>query len=134
MCQPRVVTLRDGHIYTSVHPKVREYFSSAEYEVNLDGYTEWTKEGRHRVTIELSEGQSVEPADVYIELKDGCVCTDRAGRVPEGVEMHTKCRTPYVGDKCELEIFIEKNLIEIFVNDGQYVITNVLYTDSHRNA
>ena len=48
--------------------------------------------------------------------------------------MHTKCSTPHVGDKCELEIFIEKNLIEIFVNDGQYVITNVLYTDARSNA
>ena len=47
--------------------------------------------------------------------------------MPEKVSLHTECTTPYVGEKCQLEIYVEKNLIEIFVNDGEYVISNVLY-------
>lgn len=134
MCLPRVVTLRNGHIYTSVHPKVREYFAGSSVVKMPEGYAECTRDGRSRVTARIHEGKEIELAGVYIELRDGRVCTYRGKRVPKGVAMHTKCRTPYVGDKCELEIFIEKNLIEIFVNDGQYVITNVLYTDARTNA
>ena len=81
--------------------------------------------------LTLREGQSVELAGVRIELNDGCVCTDRTKRIPhgitEGVNIHAKCRTPRVGEVCELEVYEERNLIEIFVNDGQYVISNVLY-------
>ena len=66
-------------------------------------------------------------AGVKIKLRDGCVCTDRTKRVPEKVSLHAECITPYVGEKCRLEIYVEKNLIEIFVNDGEYVISNVLY-------
>lgn len=29
--------------------------------------------------------------------------------------------------KADLEIFVDPNLIEIFVNDGEYVLSNVVY-------
>ena len=62
---------------------------------------------------------------------DGCVCTDRTKRIlhgiTEGANIHARCRTPRVGEVCELEVYEERNLIEIFVNDGQYVMSNVLY-------
>ena len=127
MCLPRVVSLRDGEIYTSVHPNIRKYFEDGTCEVKAGGYTEWHRDGRSRAEAELSEGQTIELAGVKIELKDGCICTDRKKRVPANAAVHTKCKTPYVGDKCGLEIYAENNLIEIFVNDGQYVVSNVLY-------
>ena len=127
MSLPRVVTLRDGEIYTSVHPNVREYFAENSCEESTEKYIRWTKDGRSRTVLTLREGQSVELAGVMIELNGGCVCTDRTKRVPQGVDVHVKCCTPGVGDVCELEVYEEKNLIEIFVNDGQYVISNVLY-------
>lgn len=126
MCLPRIVTLQNGRIFTSVHPNVREYFSECECDLK-DGYTEWRKDGRCRIEAELTEGQHIEIAGVKIKLREGCVCTDRTKRVPEQVSLHAKCTTPYVGEKCRLEIYVEKNLIEIFVNDGEYVISNVLY-------
>ena len=30
-------------------------------------------------------------------------------------------------DGCHVEVYVEPNLIEVFVNDGEYVITNVVY-------
>ena len=65
---------------------------------------------------------------VKISLTDGCVCTDRSSCVPENAVLHTHCKTPQVGTVCDLEIYAERNLIEIFINDGQYVISNVLYS------
>ena len=126
MCLPRIVTLQNGRIFTSVHPNVREYFSECACDLK-DGYTEWRKDGRCRIEAELEAGQDIEIAGVKIKLRDGCVCTDRTKRVPEKVSLHAECTTPYVGEKCRLEIYVEKNLIEIFVNDGEYVIINVLY-------
>ncbi|MDE7066677.1 MAG: GH32 C-terminal domain-containing protein, partial [Schaedlerella arabinosiphila] len=30
-------------------------------------------------------------------------------------------------EHCSLDIFVEPNLIEVFINDGEYVISNVVY-------
>ena len=35
--------------------------------------------------------------------------------------------TPALHGKYELDIFVEPNLIEIFVNGGQYVLSNIVY-------
>ena len=35
--------------------------------------------------------------------------------------------TPKLGGRCELDIFIDGNLIEVFVNGGQYVLSHVVY-------
>ncbi|WP_342980341.1 MULTISPECIES: GH32 C-terminal domain-containing protein [unclassified Ruminococcus] len=37
------------------------------------------------------------------------------------------CQIPDAGEKADLEIFVDPNLIEIFVNDGEYVLSNVVY-------
>ena len=79
----------------------------------------------------IREGQKIVISGVEIEFSEGCVRTDRSAQTPAGVALHAKCRTPVIASApkaaCELEIYVEKNLIEIFVNDGQYVISNVLY-------
>ena len=35
--------------------------------------------------------------------------------------------TPKIEGECRLDIFVDRNLIEVFINDGQYVISNVVY-------
>ena len=45
----------------------------------------------------------------------------------EDKRFRTVSATPLVGEKASLEIFVEPNLIEIFVNDGEYVLSNVVY-------
>jgi beta-fructofuranosidase len=37
------------------------------------------------------------------------------------------CSTPEGVEQCNLDIIVEPNLIEVFVNGGQYVISNVVY-------
>ena len=135
MALPRVVSVRDGHVYTSVHPNVRAYFDTNSQKItlknNINGtskeVTQWIRDGRRRIVVSLAEGEHFDVSGFDITIKDGCVCTDRSKLVPAGVELHTKCATPYVGNKCELEIYEERNLVEVFVNDGQYVVSNVLY-------
>lgn len=135
MALPRVVTVKDGHICTPVHPNVREYFdtdsqlltSHSEAGGASRAVTQWLKDGRRRIVTVLAEGEHIDVSGFDITVKDGCVCTDRSKLVPEGAGLHTVCRTPYVGDECELEIYEECSLIEVFVNDGQYVISNVIY-------
>ena len=128
MSLPRVVTVKEGHIYTAVHPNVRAYFEDACCEkINHDCYLEQKREGNSRICTTIKEGQVLNLDGYQIMLKDGCVCTDRSELLPKKHALHSVCKSPYVGEQCSLEIYLEQNLIEIFINDGQYVISNVIY-------
>ena len=35
--------------------------------------------------------------------------------------------TPKLYGNYKLDIFVEPNLVEVFINDGEYVISNVVY-------
>lgn len=41
--------------------------------------------------------------------------------------MKNVCETPSMGEHIQLEIYVDENIIEIFANDGEYVITNTVY-------
>ena len=36
-------------------------------------------------------------------------------------------QTPEIREGNRLEIYVEPNLIEIYINDGEYVLSNVVY-------
>ena len=62
-----------------------------------------------------------------IWIERGFVKTDRS-EVFAGIEGHRLVSTtPRLKGECCLDILVDKNLIEVFVNDGQYVISNVVY-------
>ena len=42
---------------------------------------------------------------------------------------HAVSRTPEISGEARLDIFVEPHLIEIFVNDGWYVLSNVVYPE-----
>ncbi|MBD5106513.1 MAG: hypothetical protein HDT41_05995 [Lachnospiraceae bacterium] len=35
--------------------------------------------------------------------------------------------TPEVKEGFQLDIYVDRNMIEVYVNDGEYVISNVVY-------
>ena len=45
---------------------------------------------------------------------------------------HAVSRTPEISGEARLDIFVEPHLIEIFVNDGQYVLSHVVYGKSKK--
>ena len=62
-----------------------------------------------------------------IRMEEGFVKTDRS-RVFEGIEGAALTgSTPERLGQCSLDIFVDSHLIEVFINDGEYVISNVVY-------
>lgn len=122
MCLPREVKIRDGKICFFVHPNVWNYFQKAESanEVLEEG-------GALYIKADIKEGESLSIGGFSIEMKKGCICADRQKVFVEEGRYRTKSSTPYVGIKAQLDIFVEPNLIEIFVNQGLYTLSNVVY-------
>lgn len=122
MCLPRVVEAGDGHIFFRVHPEVDRYFSGEQNEGDL-----LLGEGPWRLQAVLEEGEELDIGGYRIRMEQGYVKTDRS-RVFAGVDGAALISsTPESLGRCSLDIFVEPNLIEVFINDGEYVISNVVY-------
>ncbi len=122
MSLPRVVETANGHIYFRVHPEVEQYFSvEKEDRGHLDAGIPC------RIKTRLEEGRYLDIGGYRIWVENGYVKMDRS-RVFGGTEGWTAlCSTPNPLEHCCLDIFVEPNLIEVFINDGEYVISNVVY-------
>lgn len=119
---PRVVEVCKGHIYFRPHPAVKR-----AYGKRIKTVAEAGKNG-YCVKADLNEGESLDVGGYRIFRKDGRIHTDRS-RVFAGCgEDHlTEFQTPVLKDGCHLDIYVDANLIEVFVNDGEYVISNAVY-------
>lgn len=134
MCIPRVVDLEDGHIYFRVHPEVDKYFNKeilAE-EKTFAGKKDFQAlsipEGEpYRVQVTLKKGEQLNIGGYMIWAERDFIKTDRSS-VFGDIEGHRMVSsTPKVYGNYRLDIFVEPNLIEVFVNDGEYVISNIVY-------
>ena len=124
MSLPRVVEVREGHVYFRVHPEVEKYFAQ---ELPIVHSLSPALPGCPcRVKATLQEGESLNIGGYRIWAEYGSVKTDRS-MVFAGIEGHRMVSaTPSVGRYC-LDIFVDPNLIEVFVNEGEYVISNIVY-------
>lgn len=122
MSLPRVVEVQDGHIYFRVHPQVEAYFDTELAEAGM------MEHGRpFRLRTILREGEMLDIGGYRIFLEEGKVTADRSRVSGGGEDIRLVNRTPRIAGSCRLDIFVEPNLIEIFVNDGEYVLSNVVY-------
>lgn len=122
MSLPRIVRVREGKICYPVHPAVKEIFENAK-----EPAAELIPERAYQFILEMEEGDEISLGGFRIFRKDGCIHTDRSEVYPEEEGLRTKFQTPEVRGGCSLEVYVEPNLIEIFVNDGEYVLSNIVY-------
>lgn len=121
MSLPRVVEVEAGHICFRVHPEIDAFCRRELAEREEIDY-----DAPYRLKVRMQEGERLNIGGYSIRLEEGCVQTDRSRVYPQG-PYRLKAHTPPVGDECDLDIFVDKNLIEIFVNNGWYVLSSVVY-------
>ena len=119
MSIPRVVEVKDEHIYFRPHPNVRNIFSTITDKPSHD------KEYMLR-TI-LKNGEEINIGGYVIKRENDRIITDRTAVFPQDSNYRYTAETPVIRDGYSLEIYVDSNLIEVFVNDGEYVISSVVY-------
>lgn len=125
MCLPRVVEVEDGHIFFRVHPEVERYFADCSSE--MAGENQGSRCMPYRMKVSLEEGQELDIGGYRIWIEDDRMKADRS-EVFDGIEGYRLTgSTPKLGGRYELDIFVDHNLIETFVNGGQYVLSHVVY-------
>lgn len=121
-CSPRMVERKDGHIYFRMHPNIRSAYSRIirdTAEASEDGYM---------AAFDLEDGETINIGGFLITRKGNRIITDRAKVYPANVEgAHLISETPEIRDGFRLEVLVDSNLIEVYINDGEYVISNAVY-------
>jgi len=121
-CTPRIVEVKNNHIYFRLHPNIRRALSRKIGKPGEAG------EAGYRMELELLEGEKIDLGGLLIYRKGNRIFTDRS-RVYPKMENHGRLvsATPEVKEGFKLEIVAEEHLVEIFANDGEYVISNAVY-------
>ncbi len=120
-CAPRVIETKDGHIYFHMHPNIRKAYYreiSSAAEASADGYM---------VCCSLRDGEGINIGGFLIFREGNCITTDRSAVFPYEAGAHFVSETPELKDGFHLCILVDSNLVEVFVNDGEYVISNAVY-------
>ena len=118
---PRIVERKGRHIYFRMHPNIRSAYSEEIKdcsEASDDGYM---------AVFELAEGEQADIGGFLIERRDGRIRADRTAVYPYFEGAHLVSETPEIREGCRLEVLVDENLIEIYINDGEYVISNAVY-------
>lgn len=118
---PRVVEVDHGHIYFRIHPNIRKAFSKELSSTSL------TLPKTYKANFQLTDGDEISIGGFLIGRRGERVYTDRSAVFPDDDGLHLVSETPEIQDGWQIEALIDENLIEIFINDGEYVISNVVY-------
>lgn len=119
MCLPRVIEERDGGIVFRPHPNVAAQFTQPVERPAPDRPL--------RILATLQPGETLNLFGYRLTWTDGKVVADRSAVLDGAAGCPTAETPPISGDACPLEIYVDKNLVEVFVNQGQYVISHVVY-------
>ena len=119
---PRVCEVKDGHIFFRPHPDIEAKFSRK---------TDCPK-GIYKVKASLSEGEKLDIGGYIIRKEKGRIIADRSAVIRNHEELRNIFETPVLNGGAEIEAYVDGNMIEVFVNGGEYVITNAVYNLSSK--
>ena len=120
-CIPRIVEVKDGHIYFRPHPNVKKRFSEKITSVSEAGSS------GYQIRMELRNGESINIGGYVISREADKLLTDRSAVFAGHNEIRCRFETPFIKEGFYLEIYVDSNLIEIYINNGEYVLSNVVY-------
>ncbi len=114
---PRVCEVKDGHIFFHPHPDIQEKFTRKTTSPN----------GIYMVKASLSNGDELNIGGYIIRKEKGRIIADRSGVIRNHEELRNISETPVLNGGADIEAYVDQNMIEVFVNGGEYVITNTVY-------
>lgn len=121
MCIPRVVEVKNNHIYFRPHPNIRNSFTkeiTSPSQADSSGFM---------VKTSLHNGESINIGGYIIKREQDRIFTDRSAVFADRDNFRLTAESPVIHEGYELEIYVDSNLIEVFVNNGEYVLSSVVY-------
>lgn len=123
MSLPRVINVIDNNVYFNVPDYIDKLFDK-KVDISNFKFNE-----PYRIDAKLKEGSSLKIGDFVISVENDQVFVDRSKVFVPNVQIGTVFNTPKLDGKYELKIYVDNGIVEIFVNYGRYVISNVVYNN-----
>lgn len=118
MCIPRIVNVKNNHVYIRPHTNVKNSFVTKLSAPKKSGYM---------LKTTLKNGESINVGGYVIKRENDKITTDRSEVFNIKGNYRLIAETPVINDGYELEIYVDEHLVEVFINNGEYVISNVVY-------
>ena len=118
MCIPRIVNVKNNHVYIRPHTNVKNSFVTKLSAPKKSGYM---------LKTTLKNGESINVGGYVIKRENDKITTDRSKVFNIKGNYRLIAETPVINDGYELEIYVDEHLVEVFINNGEYVISNVVY-------
>lgn len=114
---PRVLTQKNGHIYQSVYKDIKDLFvEECQIDFNQPMVIKCT----------MNEDSYLNLGGLKLYIEDNCLYADRRDVSIVEEKVCNVNHTPKL-DKFELEIYYDYHVFEIFINDGYYVFSQIVY-------
>lgn len=119
LSMPRVLLQKDGHVFQQVHPNILKLFNK---EVDSIDFSE-----PFLLKTHLDEKEDMELGGLHLFIKDDCLWCDR-----EDISIHANkvCNlnhTPQLNRRYDLDIYYDRHVFEIYINNGYYVMSQIVY-------
>lgn len=121
LCIPRVCEVKSNHIYFAPHPNIKAKFTkkiASPEEANGEAYM---------IKTSLDENENINIGGYLIGRKNGKVYTDRTAVINGRTDVMNSFETPLLNDGYDIEIYVDDYIVEVYINNGEYVITNAVY-------
>lgn len=118
MCIPRIVDVKNNHVYIRPHTNVKNSFVTKLSAPKKSGYM---------LKTTLKNGESINVGGYVIKRENDKITTDRSKVFNIKGNYRLIAETPVINDGYELEIYVDEHLVEVFINNGEYVVSNVVY-------
>ena len=121
MSLPRVINIRDNDVYFSVPEYIDKLFNK---EVKL---SEFDINEVYKLDVTLNKDSMLNIGGYKISIIDDSIVADRTEVFPDIKRKGRVFRSSKLNERYDLSIYIDNGIIEVFINDGKYVISNIVY-------
>ncbi|MGN0677644.1 MAG: glycoside hydrolase family 32 protein [Ruminococcus sp.] len=121
MCIPRIIEVKNNHIYFRPHPNIKNSFTkeiTSPSQADSSGFM---------VKTSLHNGESINIGGYIIKRENDRIFADRSAVFVNKGNFRLTAETPVINEGYELEIYVDSNLIEVFINNGEYTLSSVVY-------
>lgn len=130
---PRLVRQKEGDLRFGLHPAVERLFTRVLQKKQAEDVLR--DQRPLKISLDLLEGAHIDIGGYVIRFYQEKVYTDRskvlaierADLFGEEAQVGKEFCTPILQDGRHLDIYVDANIIEIYVNQDEYVLSNIVY-------
>lgn len=123
MTYPRLLTFHDDHLYTQVHPKIDQLFTCPT--------THFSNQEARKIVVNLESGQSINLGGLILTYENDQLLANRSQVFPNS-PIETQLKTPSLNGQCELSIYTDLHIAEVYINQGRYVLSLIVYDQTNQ--